>query len=55
MVYTVTMNQQEKQTKLIDKNISDYIIDTSDNIIYYYVINEGLYKYKIKDKEENLI
>lgn len=44
-----------KTTKLIDKNISDYIIDTSDNIIYYYVINEGLYKYKIKDKEENLI
>ena len=32
-----------KTTKLIDKNISDYIIDTSDNIIYYYVINEGLY------------
>ena len=44
-----------KTTKLIDKNISDYIIDTSNNIIYYYVINEGLYKYKIKDKEENLI
>lgn len=35
---------------VLDDNICDYAIDTSNNIIYYYVIGEGLYQYEIKKK-----
>lgn len=45
----------DKIGKIIDKNISDYSIDVDNKIIYYYVINEGLYKYELQSKNEELI
>jgi hypothetical protein len=52
--------------QLIDGAVCDYTIDTDNNVIYYYVVNDGLYKrslsdegkaeklYKFEDKQTNI-
>ncbi len=41
--------------KIIDKRIIDYSIDEKNKVIYYYVINEGLYKYEFDSGNDTLI
>lgn len=50
--YDIVNNQVGE---ILDKNISDYSINTKDNVMYYYVINEGLYKYDCVSKEDKKI
>lgn len=44
-----------KVGKVIDKAVSDYSMDEKNKILYYYVINEGLYKRELATGEERLI
>jgi len=42
-------------SKVIDDNISDYSVDLQNNMIYYFVVGEGLYKMNISTKETKKI
>lgn len=44
-----------KIEKVLDKKVYDYTIDVNNKILYYYVINEGLYKMNWETKEETKI
>lgn len=41
--------------KLLDKEVCDYSVDEKNKILYYYVINEGLYRYELETGEDRLI
>lgn len=43
------------QTVAEGKNISDYYVDLQNNILYYYVIGEGLYQCRLDSSEQKLI
>ena len=38
-----------------DKNISDYYVDTDNGILYYFVIDKGLYSRKLNENDGKLI
>lgn len=44
-----------KVGKIIDKRISDCTVDEENRVLYYYVINEGLYKYEFDTGVDKLI
>lgn len=56
----------KKYEQFIDGAVSDYTIDTDNNVIYYYLVNDGLYKrnlsgegkpeklYTFEDKQTNI-
>ena len=38
-----------------DKNISDYYVDTDNGILYYFVIDKGLYSRKLNENDGKLL
>ncbi len=40
---------------IIEGDICDYTIDTSNNVMYYYIVNDGLYKQKLSEKKPEKI
>ena len=41
--------------KVSDDNISDYYVDTENNVLYYYVISKGLYSRKLSESKAELL